>query len=318
MNITRRIASAAAETMAILYLLAVLTGCEHRELCYDHSHWVDLHIEFDWSDCPDADPHSMVTYLFPVDGGIPRCYEFGNINGGIVRAPAGAYNAVAFNGETETILETGDTFDSFMLTTDDEELLAPLGRGIEEAPRLELTRDQPVRKAPDKVWSARSENVYVAPGVRGQKIRFTPNEATVRYHVVIRLEDGIGRAPGVSAALSTLSEGYSPASAHPVGRHVTVPIALRIADASTLKGDVDLFGHCHDGTEGKLHVLSLYTSNKYYYNYDVTDQIHDAQNPHEVTIEIEGVKLPEVDTGGGMIPDINDWTDIIDTDINMN
>lgn len=27
-------------------------ACEHRDLCYDHSHWTDLKVEFDWSEAP--------------------------------------------------------------------------------------------------------------------------------------------------------------------------------------------------------------------------------------------------------------------------
>lgn len=38
-----------------MLLVAVLLSsavCEHRDLCYDHSHWTELKVEFDWSEAP--------------------------------------------------------------------------------------------------------------------------------------------------------------------------------------------------------------------------------------------------------------------------
>lgn len=54
----------------VVWLIAaacLLAACSNRELCYDHTHWLDLRIEFDWSAEPDADPSAMVVYLFPTD-----------------------------------------------------------------------------------------------------------------------------------------------------------------------------------------------------------------------------------------------------------
>ena len=58
----------------ILYILllccAVLTACEHKDLCYNHPHDKELRIRFDWS-AIDKKAHSQCgeSDLFPfVDG----------------------------------------------------------------------------------------------------------------------------------------------------------------------------------------------------------------------------------------------------------
>lgn len=50
----------------------MLAACQHKELCYDHSHVVSLNVVFDWSEAPDATPASMSLYLFP-KGRARRC-----------------------------------------------------------------------------------------------------------------------------------------------------------------------------------------------------------------------------------------------------
>ncbi len=63
---------------AILSLAtALLSGsCAHKELCYDHTHTVDVEVVFDWKNAPDAAPETMSLYLFPKAGGSPLRYEF--------------------------------------------------------------------------------------------------------------------------------------------------------------------------------------------------------------------------------------------------
>ena len=53
-----------------IYLFAALAvaSCEHKDLCYDHSHTVDVEEFFDWRNAPYATPASMSLYLFPTSG----------------------------------------------------------------------------------------------------------------------------------------------------------------------------------------------------------------------------------------------------------
>lgn len=56
------------------------------------------------------------------------------------------------------------------------------------------------------------------------------------------------------------------------------------------------------------HYLRIYTTSKYYYTYDITDQVHDAPDPKNVYIVVSGLRLPSAD-GTGMTPGVNDWDD---------
>ena len=66
-----------------------LAACQHKELCYDHSHVVSLNVVFDWSEAPDATPASMSLYLFPKGEGEALRYEFTDRSGGTIRVPVG-------------------------------------------------------------------------------------------------------------------------------------------------------------------------------------------------------------------------------------
>lgn len=70
------------KAMSLLRLLTAVAlgfmagGCEHKDLCYDHSHMTEINIAFDWADAPDAAPISMVAHFFTMDGEYYRRVEF--------------------------------------------------------------------------------------------------------------------------------------------------------------------------------------------------------------------------------------------------
>lgn len=47
-----------------IYLFAALAvaSCEHKDLCYDHSHTIDVEVVFDWRNASEAAPESMSLY----------------------------------------------------------------------------------------------------------------------------------------------------------------------------------------------------------------------------------------------------------------
>ena len=55
-------------TVTMAALLVAATSCEHKELCLDHAHAVEVEVVFDWRNAPNAAPASMSLYLFPGDG----------------------------------------------------------------------------------------------------------------------------------------------------------------------------------------------------------------------------------------------------------
>ena len=83
-------------------LLVAATSCEHKDLCHDHAHAVEVEVVFDWRNAPDAAPASMSLYLFPGDGEALR-YDFTGRDGGTIRVPIGKYEALCLNSDTENI-----------------------------------------------------------------------------------------------------------------------------------------------------------------------------------------------------------------------
>lgn len=64
-----------------VFTILLLTSCEHKDLCYDHSDATEIQVVFDWTNAPDATPETMRLYLFPVGGGTPHTYEFPDYRG---------------------------------------------------------------------------------------------------------------------------------------------------------------------------------------------------------------------------------------------
>ena len=61
----------------------------------------------------------------------------------------------------------------------------------------------------------------------------------------------------------------------------------------------------------------LADDSKWYYTYDVTDQIHNAPDPRNVHIVLDGLPLPKpIVNGGGFKPTVKEWQ-TVDVDIQM-
>lgn len=61
----------------------------------------------------------------------------------------------------------------------------------------------------------------------------------------------------------------------------------------------------------------LADESKWYYTYDVTDQIHSAPDQRNVHIVLDGLPLPKpIVNGGGFQPSVDEWQSV-DVDIEM-
>lgn len=303
---------------AVLAALTLLTqSCDHKELCYRNEHHTELEIKFDWSNAPDAQPRTMVVQLFRMDGSHYQRREFTSREGGTISIESGEYKILFHNGEMASVDERGDTFDNYLLATVPQPLLDPMGRGDLSTPPLpEGAEGQPVRSVPASVWGGKCSYLQVQENVSGQSLTLTPETATVEYTVEVRNVENLSDLIDFSAALSGMSEGWSPADGQPAGEPVVMPLEMqRHTDEKMLVAHFASFGHCPHGQEGK-HVLTIYTSSQKYFHNDVTEQLHVAADPAHILIVIDGLKIPSDD--GGMSPDISGWDNVVETDIDMN
>lgn len=305
-------------------VLAAATSCEHKDLCYDHSDAVDVEVVFDWCNAPDASPESMSLYLFPAGGEALR-YEFTDCRGGTIRVPVGSYEALCLNSDTENVTyrsaERRETFEVTTRTADLLSGLSVLGVLSDGVPRVDGTESERVILPPDMLWSDYAESVELKPTAGTPTVTLSPEMSICRYTVEIRNAANLKYVSGISGSLSSMAESLYPG----VGcdatckTGATIPFDAAVsADKSTVTGELFAFG-CPSAR--KTHTLTVYAvlsdESKWYYTYDVTDQIHSAPDRRDVHIVLDGLPLPKpIVNGGGFQPDVDDWQSV-NVDIEM-
>lgn len=304
--------------------MAVATSCEHKELCYDHAHTVDVEVAFDWQNAPDAAPKSMSVYLFPADGGDVLRYELTDRNGGPIRVPIGHYDALCLNSDTENInyrnTERMETFEVTTSTTVLLESLSSLGVSSVGAPQAEGTEGERVALSPDKLWSDYTKGIELRQVTEKQTITFRPKGQVGHYTVEVKNAENLKYVLGVSGSLSSMAGGLYAGLSQLTDERVTLPFEVTVSEDKTeLAAELLTFGHCP--SEQTTHELIIYVvladESKWYYTYDVTDQIHAAQDPYNVHIVLDGLPVPKpIVNGGGFQPDVDDWHSV-DVDIEM-
>ena len=298
--------------------LLFLSSCEHKDLQYDHSRTAELQVVFNWNKAPEAAPETMRLYLFPLNGGRPYTYEFTDYRGGCINVPADRYKVVCVNSDTESVLYRNiDLFDSF-------EAYAPdgvLSVGAFLVPRAEGTSEERVAKSPDRLYSARLDDLTVELSKENQTVTLYPELSVCRYRVEIRNVSNLQyvSSDGIAGSLSGMSGGLLVGRNELTPEAVTVPFEVISDGVSTLTADFLAFGQL--GFTNPPHKLVIYAimadGSKNYYTFDVTTQVDEAASPHDVHVLLDGLPLPKpIVNGGGFHPVVDEWQNI-DVDVPM-
>ena len=308
--------------------LLAFSSCEHKELCYNHAHVVNLHVVFDWAKAPDASPESMSLYLFPEDGSEPMRYEFVGRDGGTIRVPIGAYDAIGLNSDTEGVYyRNTERFGTFEATTQPTDLLSAGLNGLvsrtENAPRAEGSEEERIALPADRLWSASATGLKLDMAAIDTLV-LSLDTSFCRYRVEIVNGENLKYVSGLSAALTGMAGGFLPADGRLSDERVTVPFGMSVtvpeegddAGREVVVGETLVFGHCPggSGTHNLVVYAILADGSKYAYTFDadeVTRQIHAAPDPRNVLIRLDGLPLPKpITNGGGFHPEINEWDEI--------
>ncbi|MBD5200500.1 MAG: DUF5119 domain-containing protein [Bacteroidales bacterium] len=307
----------------IIYVISILllTGCTHKDLVFDHESTAHVRVIFDWEDAPDANPRSMTLYMYSSLGGEPLRYTFDNKNGGYIYLPYGTYDALALNGDIYEWAAERNLYDASSL-----EVLTPDMKGHTTyaplpAEYLEhlLGKDagERVILPPGLLYTGRTDGFSVSVADGDKTIILRPREATCHYTIDIINVENISALGGatLNGTLSQMAESYFAGAFHAGEKDVAIPCYF-VADAekNTLHSEFLTFGHTPSVRRNnnlRLY-LPLKDNSVRCYDYDVTSQAHDAPDPHHVHIVIDGLSLPHtIDTGGGIIPDVNEWESVI-------
>lgn len=307
--------------LILALMMLLVASCTHKELCVSHPHTLIADVTFDWSNAPDASPESMSLYLFPVGQEKSLRYEFGSLEGGKIKINPGEYKAIFLNSDTRNIiLENKDSFEEFLIKSEDATLHANpayLSASSSNPPRARGTQDERVAASPECIWAG-SAGTFVFDE-NNNTLHLEPMPAFISFNVDINNIENAEYAYAITGALSTLADGFLPGSGVLSDDLATVPFALNVKTKSqSAQGSFRSFGHCP--RENMTHYLTIYTTlidgTNTSFTYDVTDQIHNADNANNITITLNTLPLPEPEFpeggegGGGFVPSIKDWNTV--------
>ncbi len=310
--------------MTTLILAGVLTGCHHKDLEISENLTSDLEIVFDWRKAPAADPASMVTYMFGMDGSQTLRYMFDNKYGGSVRVPVGSYNTLSMNSDNTdwAKFRNTDNIDKFEVYTQDLVSLESQSLSTTGLPRARGTEEERLAATPQMMWRDRTDSIEIVPFTGKRTITLYPAEAVCHYTVDVMDISNIEYARGatIDATISGMAEGYLHGSDTGTDVPVTMAFGMSVdTSQKSLHGQFLTFGECPN-TVAK-HILTLYIvmsdETKRSFTYDVTDQVTGAPDPKNVYILVKGLDLPQpINSGSGFIPDVSDW-DMENVDLDM-
>ena len=319
--------------------LFFLTSCEYKELCYDHSHWAEVRVVFDWTGnvtksslAPEVAGAGMTVLFYNMEqpGAEPIRYDLPGRQGGTVRLLPGTYRALAYNYDTETILYRGmediSALEAYTRVSSIEEGTQLSRSGM---PRATQTENEPVILEPDPLWGASSEaftlmldekdvNGTIPTTVITMHPTSRVYEVTVNIHNVPNLQ----YTSQIGGALSGLAPSVWMESAEVGEGAVTEAFTAAVVDEQTLQMHFRIFGHCPHLKEGDAnsHQLTVYAiladGSKWYYIVDVTDQMHGTvpdpdHDDHTIDIEVDGLPIPKpIVNGSGFQPTIDGWQGI--------
>lgn len=302
----------------ILWLIMwIVSSCDHKELCYDHSHGTSLQLVFDWSKTPEAQPQGMCAFFYPDDpeGQVIR-YDFTGRDGGVIIVPEGNYQVIAYNNDTEAAQFRGwGTLSTHEAFTREGSVLEPvLGSGNYSAPRAPGSENQPVVIQPDMVWSVTSYHVTVTADTR--VIKLYPEPRVCVYTYEIRHVNNLRYVSQCCASLSGLSPTLWMADDIPGQEQATIPFEAFSDGEATISGEFLTFGYdTHETRENRL-LLYVWLSDgqKLCYGteserFEVSKQIRQAPNRRHVHIIVDGLDLPApTDNPDGFDPSVDDWS----------
>lgn len=280
----------------IFVMMAWVSSCEYKDLCYDHSHLAEVQVAFESNDNTPVKPMPMRLYLFSEYYDYSFQYDLPSDKVSTIKVPAGQYNAICMNIDINSILFANETlYDKFTLFTKDYGF---------------RMNDLVIVDEPDSLWVDKLENICIDRKDSTQLVLMHPEFAPCELEIEIRnIEDLASNLPKMNGYVSGLAGGYLPSSKRTDQSKVTLAFPFRYVAEKTIKGRFLFWGHCPD-VEGS-HILyldfRLDDNSIWRYTLDITERIHSASDRKHICIVLDGgLPLPVRvdDEGGGFIPTV--------------
>ena len=299
----------------LIMLCLLLTGCEYKDLCYDHRHSDKVFVTFDWRKAPQHTATSMTVLFYNIDNPSqqPIRYDY-PLSGGTATLQPGRWRAVTYNNNTEAIRHRGQqwwtTPEAYTRQSSIEEG-TQFTRGV--MPQANGAEQEQVILEPDPIWGCVSEEFTLVADGDGYNLVFYPEYRYTTLKVKITNVPNLKYTNGVGGSISGVAASRFISTGEMGQQTVTEAFPVRKTDEETLEMSVNIFGHCPE-SPWNTHLLTIYAiladGSKWYYTIDVTDKIHQAVEQDDGTMEIEvsGLPIPKpIVNGSGFRPTIDTW-----------
>lgn len=294
---------------AVIGAAMVCASCQ-KDLCNDHVHSTEIDVRFDWSLTKPDGASSMYMVLMPISGESMTRQEqtFGDTDGGTMVAARGRYHAIALNRNGSLNEIHLDTYEGAYATTSATDVVSTktFHGGIKGAPLPAGSTSSDVRSQPSPLY-ADTCSVFAVDNAHREHV-MQPKRLVDTIDVRVEGVENLEYVIGMSAAISGMNSAVSLSRLEPMDGLCTVPMELEAIGSTTIGGRVLTFGHCHGSQQ--QHVLTIYTmlvdGSKYYFNYDVSGQLHLTDSAH-IVINIPKLPVPLPTHSGGFQPEMGDW-----------
>lgn len=332
-----------------LILGLTAAACNHKDLCYMHTHTTKIKVVYDWRDAPQASPRGMCVFFYSTEH--PEQFyrfDFDNTAGGEIEIPVGKYRLITYNNDTEAVrFSATNIYEGHKAYTRDGDLLEPLyGNGITTTATTD--NGERVVITPDGLWGCHATDVEITEhGLTytithyfddtradeattqtthsgDQIITLYPHDMLCHYSYEVRHVDHADHISKISASLSGMAGSMNMCDERLETEPVTLPVSGK-ADAANQKvtGSFLTFGHYGSATYN--HRMTFYVvmddGSKYKISdgsdLDVTSQVDNAPDRRNVHIIIDHIKVPDTaSSDDGWIPTVDDW-DVHNEDLNI-
>lgn len=322
-------------SMSVVALLALLTACDHKELQTPSNELSQVRVSFDYSDV-EKTPSAMRVLFFPMH--FERsAYKFDIPDtGGYVRIPAGDYQVIAYNIDTENVIEEFDNnYNDFRLTTQGYEVeIEPEEEEAQNKTGISMSRSLFGSKVPkgrgegnfllydSPEWTCVCRTALFKVATSNSSNTNNENPLTLRATTAVCIVDltvegieGVEYATMVRGTLSGIAAGKYAADGSPTSDPGMVSFVGNIdREAKVIKARFYVWDFQPSYNPDMRQYMNLYiwsNTGNYYMSADVTEVMNGAESA-ELTLANVKLKLKltimEVDEGNsGFKPIIDEW-----------
>ncbi len=327
-----------------LFLVAVMCGCEHKELCMRHPHTAKVRIDVDWSGFTHKEtPTGMTVMVFPHDGGEPVTQLSNNTSHVYMQLEEGYYHSIAFN---QSVTEFGSLQFDNMDSYENAQVVAETA-----ATKWYTKGEERVAAEPEWFGADRFEMAQVSAQMieetatqYGEMARSTPEyligthqPLNTVYTINIQVNiEGIYNLRSARGALQGMAEGYKLAADEPLASKVTHLVEewkMSKDQQDPTKGYITATihsfglpaGHGAQEQENIFTLSLLLADNKTQLDYTMQVGNKWSKSPDEDMTLLLNLTLPEPlpdvepegGSSGGFDATVEDWGDEIEHEILM-